>query len=176
MTLDPDLVAILAVAATALSVVLLLVVIVLALRLRVVRHAQVRAFGGVERDLLDVLGDQGEAIAGLTGALGALEARTSELRERMRADVSRVAVTRYDAFEDMGGALSFSAALLDEDGNGLVLSAINGRSETRAYAKSVAAQRSEHTLSAEEEEVIAAAMAGRAPGPPTSKRRRRRAS
>jgi len=176
VTLDPDLVAVVAVVAAALSVALLLVVIVLALRLRVVRRAQVRAFGGVERDLLDVLGDQGEAISGLTSSLGALEERTAQLRERMRADVSRVAVTRYDAFEDMGGALSFSAALLDEDGNGLVLSAINGRSETRAYAKPVAASRSEHTLSAEEEEVIAAAMAGRAPGTPSQKRRRRRAS
>ncbi|MEX2548921.1 MAG: DUF4446 family protein [Nitriliruptoraceae bacterium] len=176
MTLDPDLVAVLAVVATVVSALLLVAVVVLALRLRVVRRSQVRAFGGVERDLLDVLGEQGGSIAGLTAALGALEARTSELRERMRADVSRVAVTRYDAFDDMGGALSFSAALLDEDGNGLVLSAINGRSETRAYAKPVSAARSEHTLSAEEEEVIDAAMAGRAPGPPAQKRRRRRAS
>ena len=48
-----------------------------------------------------------------------------------------VAVVRYDAFGDMGGRLSFSAALLDDQGDGLVLSSINGRSETRTYAKAL---------------------------------------
>ena len=50
-----------------------------------------------------------------------------------------MAVVRYDAFGDLAGALSFSAALLDDAGNGLVLSSINGRSETRTYAKGVTA-------------------------------------
>lgn len=64
------------------------------------------------------------------------------------------AVVRYDAFGDMGGRLSFSAALLDDRGNGLVLSSINGRSETRTYAKALVNLRSEHTLSPEEEQAI----------------------
>jgi hypothetical protein len=37
----------------------------------------------------------------------------------------------------MGGRLSFSAALLDDRGNGLVLTSINSRTETRTYAKGV---------------------------------------
>ena len=61
---------------------------------------------------------------------------------------------RYDAFGDMGGRLSFSAALFDDDGNGLVLSSINGRSETRTYAKPLVDLRSDHTLSPEEEDAI----------------------
>jgi hypothetical protein len=68
-----------------------------------------------------------------------------------------VAVVRYDAFADMGGRLSFSAAVYDDDGNGLVLSSINGRSETRTYAKSLVALRSEHSLSPEEKQAIEAA-------------------
>ena len=48
-----------------------------------------------------------------------------------------VAVVRYDAFADMGGRLSFSAALYDDSGDGFVLSSINGRSETRTYAKAL---------------------------------------
>jgi hypothetical protein len=75
-----------------------------------------------------------------------------------RADLSdalrHVAVVRYDAFGDMGGRLSFSAALLDDAGDGLVLTSINGRSETRTYAKGVKAGASGHSLSPEEEQAI----------------------
>ena len=65
-----------------------------------------------------------------------------------------VGVVRYDAFGDMGGRLSFSAALFDDEGNGLVISSINGRSETRTYAKPLVDLRSDHTLSPEEEDAI----------------------
>ena len=172
--LDPGTVALLAVIATALSGVLVVVVLLLSLRLRLVRRAQLRAFAGEERDVLSILGDHHDTLGLLDRDLRALEARADDLRERLRGDVSRVAVVRYDAFEDMGGALSFSAALLDERGNGLVLSAINGRTETRSYAKSVVDRQSEHTLSAEELEAIDAAMSGRLATAPTPSRRRRR--
>ena len=66
---------------------------------------------------------------------------------------------RYDAFGDLAGALSFSAALLDDAGDGLVLTSINGRSETRTYAKGVAGGRSDAPLSPEEQEAIAEAFA-----------------
>lgn len=77
-----------------------------------------------------------------------------------RFALQRFAVIRYDAFEDMGGRLSFSAALLDDHGDGIVLTSINGRSETRTYAKPVESMSSTHNLSDEEREAIAAAVAG----------------
>jgi hypothetical protein len=68
-----------------------------------------------------------------------------------------VAVVRYDAFGDMGGRLSYSAAIYDDRGNGMVISSINGRSETRTYAKELVGLTSEHTLSPEEKQAIEAA-------------------
>lgn len=68
-----------------------------------------------------------------------------------------VGLVRYDAFADMGGRMSFSAAIYDDGGNGLVLSSINGRSETRTYAKPLTDLRSEHALSPEEMQAIEAA-------------------
>jgi len=65
-----------------------------------------------------------------------------------------VGLVRYDAFADMGGRMSFSVAIYDDGGNGLVLSSINGRSETRTYAKPLTDLRSEHPLSPEEEQAI----------------------
>ena len=64
-------------------------------------------------------------------------------------------------FEDMGGRLSFSAALVDDHGSGLVLSAISGRTEARAYAKIVDEGESEIGLSPEERKAIAEAMTDR---------------
>ncbi len=101
--------------------------------------------------------------------------RNSErLRDLLRETVSRVGVIRYDAFEDMGGALSFSAALLDERGDGVVVTAINGRTEARTYAKSVAGGSSEHNLSPEEQRAIDVAMEGAKGGAVEASRRRRR--
>ena len=61
----------------------------------------------------------------------------------------------------MGGRLSFSVALLDDAGDGLVLTSINGRTETRTYAKGVKGGTSEQSLSPEEEQAIGFARRGR---------------
>ena len=66
-----------------------------------------------------------------------------------------LAVVRYDAFGDMGGHLSWSLALLDDSGDGVVLTSIHGRSDARTYAKSVSAWTCEQPLSPEEDEAIA---------------------
>jgi hypothetical protein len=71
-----------------------------------------------------------------------------------------VSVVRYDAFGDMGGRLSFSAAMLDDGGDGLVLTAIHGRSETRSYIKGVKGGASEASLSPEELQAISYARKG----------------
>lgn len=116
-----------------------------------------------------MLPDDGSALAvvalGLAGAeraalradLDGLRGELSAARADLAAALRHVAVVRYDAFGDMGGRLSFSAALLDDAGDGVVLTSINGRSETRTYAKSVAGGGSEHALSPEEQEAISRA-------------------
>jgi hypothetical protein len=58
----------------------------------------------------------------------------------------------------MGGRMSFTAALLDDSGDGLVITSINGRTESRAYAKGVKQGASDQTLSPEETEAIALAL------------------
>ena len=91
-----------------------------------------------------------EDVLGLRQEVAALSA---EAREALR----HLAVVRYDAFGDMGGHLSWSLALVDEGGNGVVLTSIHGRSEARTYAKPLAAWKSDQQLSPEEVEAITAA-------------------
>jgi hypothetical protein len=83
-----------------------------------------------------------------------LRQEVAALKAESRVALRHLAVVRYDAFGDMGGRLSFSAALLDDAGDGLVLTSINGRTETRSYAKGVKAGASDHSLSPEEQQAI----------------------
>jgi hypothetical protein len=71
-----------------------------------------------------------------------------------------LAVVRYDALSEMSGQLSFSVALLNALGDGVVLSSINGRTETRTYAKIVRAGAGTQPLSPEEEHAVRAARLG----------------
>jgi hypothetical protein len=92
-------------------------------------------------------------------AIRALNATDRTQQYQIEGSLRRIALLRYDAFEDVGGRLSFSCAMLDEHGTGVVITSINGRQETRVYAKPVTARTSSYNLSAEEEEAIRQAMA-----------------
>jgi hypothetical protein len=83
-----------------------------------------------------------------------LRREVAALRAEAGGALRHLAVVRYDAFDDMGGRLSWSLALLDDSGDGVVLTSIRGRSEARTYAKSVTGWRSEQELSPEETEAV----------------------
>jgi hypothetical protein len=87
---------------------------------------------------------------------GDLAALRSDIAQALR----HVAVVRYDAFGDMGGRLSFSAAVVDDRGDGLVFSSIHARGESRTYAKGVVGGGSDATLTPEEQQALAAARTG----------------
>jgi Protein of unknown function (DUF4446) len=72
-----------------------------------------------------------------------------------------LAIIRYDALSEMSGQLSFSMAVLNSLGDGVVLSSINGRSETRTYAKVIRSGDGAQPLSPEEEHAVRSARLGR---------------
>jgi hypothetical protein len=82
-----------------------------------------------------------------------------DIAEVLNTAVRGVGVVRFNAFQDTGSDLSFAVALLDAGENGVVLSSIYGREESRAYAKPVKAGRSPYQLSGEEQEAIRRAVA-----------------
>ena len=85
----------------------------------------------------------------------ALRQEVAALKAENAQALRNLAVIRYDAFTDTGGQLSWSMALLDDSGSGVVVTSIQGRNESRTYAKNVAAWASETQLSPEEEDAIA---------------------
>jgi len=74
-----------------------------------------------------------------------------------------LAVVHYDALKEMSGRRSFSLALINSLGDGVVLSSINGRTETRTYAKVVRGGRSLEVLSPEEDQALRGARLGKGP-------------
>jgi uncharacterized protein YlxW (UPF0749 family) len=100
-----------------------------------------------------------------TGKVEAIEEENEKLKgvvERIETElkncVQKVGIVRYNAFHDTGSDLSFSLALLDNKGNGVVVSSIYGRSESITYAKPVTKGQSVYALSKEEKEALHKAM------------------
>jgi hypothetical protein len=92
--------------------------------------------------------------AGLPEDPRALRQEVAALKAENAQAMRHVSVVRYDAFTDTGGQLSWSMALLDDSGSGVVLTSIQGRNDSRSYAKNVAGWTSETQLSPEEEDAI----------------------
>jgi hypothetical protein len=90
--------------------------------------------------------------------LASLENRVEQLNLLLQGCLQRVGLVRFDAFEDIAGQQSFSVALLDNRGNGVVITSLFGRTESRCYAKPVIRGNSPHRLSDEEMAAIKQAM------------------
>lgn len=104
--------------------------------------------------IVDVMGRTMAEFGDLRDDVLRLEGGLSATRRDLAAALRHVSVVRYDAFGDMGGRFSFSAALLDDAGDGLVITSIHARSETRTYLKGLSAGDSDITLSPEELQAV----------------------
>lgn len=82
------------------------------------------------------------------------EERIAELEDRMKTSKRHLGLVRFDAFEDVGGAQSFSLALFDDQGDGAILSSLLGREDCRVYCKTLSRGRTERNLSQEEQRAI----------------------
>ncbi len=72
--------------------------------------------------------------------------------------LQRVSILRYNPYGDTGGNVSFSLAILDGLGNGVLITSLHTRAGTRVYAKDIVKGESSLKLSKEEAEVLAQAM------------------
>jgi hypothetical protein len=101
------------------------------------------------------------AFAGINRRLDSLESGVAQITAHLPKTVQGVGVVRYNPFPDMGGAMSFSLALLDGRANGIVVSVLNNRDSARVYGKPVEGGESSYTLSDEERQALALARGQR---------------
>ncbi|MDD3718278.1 MAG: DUF4446 family protein [Actinomycetota bacterium] len=119
---------------------------------------------GVEgTSLVDKVASQALQVEELYRLLDEQARQKDYLTDVLAGTIQRVAVVRYDAFDDMGGKLSYSATMLDENGDGVIFTSIYGRNENRTYAKAVRAGTASHVLSQEENESLQRALNAKPP-------------
>jgi hypothetical protein len=143
------------------ALIAFLFVLILALRVRKLRREYAILRGdGAEKDVVAATGRALRQIEAIDRRVDGVVKSQERQAEIGRLAMQKFGIVRYDAFEEMGGRLSFSAAFLDDHGDGVVFTSINGRTETRTYAKPIKGLASDFNLSDEERAAIATAAAG----------------
>ncbi len=79
-------------------------------------------------------------------------------RSTMRHSVQGIGLVRFDAFPGSGGQFSFAMALVDGASNGIIMTALSGREETRVYAKQLRQGQCDQPLSPEENRALEHAL------------------
>ncbi|OGY18009.1 MAG: hypothetical protein A3F04_01925 [Candidatus Chisholmbacteria bacterium RIFCSPHIGHO2_12_FULL_49_9] len=124
-----------------------------------IRHYN-RLAGGVKKQELR------EILEHLLSQLKENKRETKELRQWLKSleeeekfDLKKVGFIRFNPFSDTGGNQSFCLALLDGHDNGIVISSLHSRDQTRVYAKAITQGKTEgQQLSRDEKEAIQTAQ------------------
>lgn len=136
---------------SALSILLLLVVAWQLYKLHKLDRIRKEFFSsGLKKDFEQILVDQNRAINKIRQELTELDNSLSRLYKDNRSNIQKVGFIRFNPFDDAGGNISFSIALLNANDDGIIVSSLHGREGTRTYAKQVKAGRSESKLTDEE--------------------------
>ncbi len=123
--------------------------------------------GTNEATLPQVLEYHLERVQRAAGRVDDLDEKYLQMEKVLRGAVQHVGLVRYNPFGDTGGDQSFSLALLNAAGDGVVISSLYARDRTRVYAKPVTNRRSTYHLSDEEEQAIS--LAGAPGGEPVER-------
>lgn len=90
------------------------------------------------------------------------EKNIEELFDDMQHTYQKMGLIKYDAFNEMGGKLSFSLAMLDVKNNGFIINAMHTREGCYTYIKEIVDGNSIIVLSEEEKEALSRAMGNKA--------------
>jgi hypothetical protein len=150
-------------------VVLVLILLVAVLLLGVRLGRATRAYREVVRDtdserggrsLHDLLAGNALAVERASERMSEMEAMHGLIDARTQRSLQHIGMVRFNPFDDTGSDQSFAIALLDDRRDGVVISSLHGRANTRVFAKPVADGTSPHNLSDEEAQAIRIAVEG----------------
>ena len=80
------------------------------------------------------------------------------LYKNMEKTFQKLGIVKYDAFNQMGGQLSFSLALLDENNDGFIINSVHSSEGCYSYTKEIKNGTSPISLGGEEEQALNIAM------------------
>ena len=89
--------------------------------------------------------------------VSSLQTKVQRMDRTLKHSMQWMGIIRFNPFRDTGGAQSFALAIVDGHGNGVVLSSLHSRENTRVYAKPLTKWESPNKLTDEEKQAIARA-------------------
>ena len=129
--------------------------IVLQVRFSRLRKQYKRMMVGVEgANLEQALTEHIDRVQQACTTVAELQMETQRIDRTLRHTMQWTGVVRFNPFRYTGGDQSFAWAIADSEGNGIVLSSLHARDQTRVYAKPLNNWESQYSLTEEEQEAI----------------------
>lgn len=110
--------------------------------------------GKKAKDLEDTIIILEKEIVDLRKSKREIEKEISSINIKLQKSIRGVETIRFNPFPDQGSNQSFAIGMLDEKGDGVVLSSLYSRERMSIFAKPIKNHQSEYELSAEEKEVL----------------------
>lgn len=110
--------------------------------------------GKKARDLEDIIGILENDISNLKKAKEDIEKDINIINTKLRKSIRGLEITRFNPFPDQGSNQSFAIGMLNEDGDGVVISSLYSRERMSVFAKPVKNNKSGYELTTEEKEVL----------------------
>lgn len=144
---------------TAIFLIILFVFLITIRKLNKTAQKYNTFMAGTEGDNLEkIILDNTKTLRQVLFEMNIFRERLEVVEDVSEKSIQKVGLLRFDAFEDMGGQLSYAVALLNKANDGVIISSIFGRDEARTYCKYVQGGKSKHTLSNEEQKAIRQAL------------------
>lgn len=114
--------------------------------------------GGDGKSLEDTLVKRIQQIEGLIVSENENRENIQKIFDTLKFTFQKVGMVKYDAFDEMGGKLSFSLALLDQKNDGFIINAMHSREGCYTYIKEIVDGNSIIVLAEEEKNALDIAM------------------
>lgn len=143
----------------ALQVVSLIIIIVLGVKLGKLSKKYKKFMSGknaksLEKDIIGLFEDN----KFIKGATEKNKKDIQMLYKKFEGAFQKVGIVKYDAFQQMGGQLSFSLALLDENDNGFIINSVHSTDGCYSYTKEIKKGYCDISLGDEEQKALDIAM------------------
>lgn len=145
-------------------IVIVLIILIMKLQLQVTRlDRKYRMFmrGSDGQSLEKLLQRKLNVMDKIADNEEAQTALLNKMKEIQDSTMNKYGIVKYDAFDDVGGKLSFALAMLDKNDTGLVLNAVHSRDNCFLYIKEIVKGESYIMLSEEEIDALRVAKASR---------------
>ena len=110
--------------------------------------------GKKAKDLEDTIITLEQEISKLHKGRVEAEQNIAMIQNKLKKSIRGLETVRFNPFPDQGSNQSFAIGMLDEEGDGVVISSLYARERMSVFAKPVKGGKSEYELSSEEKEVL----------------------